>query len=163
NTGNYYMPGPGNTSAFESLEPSFHQDLNGDGTIGVPATPATVLESAGSPALTQIGGQSHFQSSACGTGPTLKYQGSAVVNWQFGAFTPIGVEAVPVGFFVAWSNSPTGLYSFPTRRTSDLNTGNYYMPGPGNTSAFESLEPSFHQDLNGDGVIGVPVSNAVLP
>ncbi len=33
----------------------------------------------------------------------------------------------------------------------------------GSSSALESLETSFHQDLNGDGVIGVPVSAATSP
>jgi hypothetical protein len=34
------------------------------------------------------------------------------------------------------------------------------MPGSGTTTALENLETSFHQDLNGDGVIGVPAATA---
>jgi hypothetical protein len=38
--------GPGNSSALESIETTFHQDLNGDGVIGVPTptVPAQVVE-----------------------------------------------------------------------------------------------------------------------
>jgi hypothetical protein len=34
----------GTSAALESLEPSFHQDLNGDGVIGVPPVSATVAQ-----------------------------------------------------------------------------------------------------------------------
>jgi hypothetical protein len=41
----------GASSALESLETSFHQDLNGDGVIGIPATkPAAWLSSSNEPA-----------------------------------------------------------------------------------------------------------------
>src|SRR5258708_3942268 len=39
-------------SALESLEASFHQDLNGDGVIGVSTR---VIEAAGSTSLTEVG------------------------------------------------------------------------------------------------------------
>ena len=42
----------GTSSALESLEPSFHQDLNGDGVIGVPSA---VIEALGSTSLVQTG------------------------------------------------------------------------------------------------------------
>ncbi len=165
-TGNYYQPGSGTSSAFELLEPSFHQDLNGDGVIGVPAapaTPGTVIESIGSTALVQVGSNFFLNAVSGGTGPALKYQGSSVTAGQFGAYTPIGVEAVSGGGYeVAWYNSATGLYSVWSTDSSGNYTGNYYMPGSGTSSAFKSLEPSFQQDLNGDGTIGVaqqPLTN----
>ena len=34
--------------------------------------------------------------------------------------------------------------------------------GVGSSAALESLETSFHQDLNGDGVIGVPATHAIV-
>ena len=46
----------GTSVALQSIETSFHQDLNGDGVIGVP--PATVIEAYGSTSLTEIG--NHF-------------------------------------------------------------------------------------------------------
>jgi hypothetical protein len=42
----------GSSYALESLEPSFHQDLNGDGYIGFPTT---TLSSSGSAVVTQMG------------------------------------------------------------------------------------------------------------
>jgi hypothetical protein len=43
----------GSSYALESLEPSFHQDLNNDGQIGPP--PATVIEASGSAVVTGTG------------------------------------------------------------------------------------------------------------
>ena len=42
----------GASAALQSLEPSFHQDLNGDGQIG---PPTTVIEANGSTSLTEVG------------------------------------------------------------------------------------------------------------
>ena len=50
----------GTSYALESLETSFQQDLNGDGTIG-PTT--TVIESAGSTSLTQVADQVYLYNS----------------------------------------------------------------------------------------------------
>ncbi|MES1147777.1 MAG: protease, partial [Bradyrhizobium guangdongense] len=93
---------------------------------------------------------------AGGTGPTLKYQGAAVTIGQFDGYTPIGVETVSNGYEVAWKNAATGNYSVWSTDTNGNYTGNFYMPGPGTNASFEALETSFHQDLNGDGTIGVP-------
>jgi serralysin len=149
-TGNLYMPGPGNTAAFEALEPSFQQDLNGDGTIG------SVIEAVGTTALVRSGSNFLLNPVGSGTGPMLKYQGAAVVAGQFGDYVPIGAEAVSNGYEVAWKNATTGQYSVWSTDTGGNYTGNFYLPGPGNASVFQSLEVSFHQDLNGDGTIGIP-------
>lgn len=59
-------------------------------------------------------------------------------------------------------NAATGRYSVWSTDSDGNYTGNFYMPGPGNTNAFQSLEISFQQDLNGDGTIGTPsLSNTV--
>ena len=151
-TGNFYMPGPGNSTAFETLETSFHQDLNGDGTTGVVQS---VIEAIGTTALVASGDNYLLNPVAGGTGPTLRYQGAAVTAGQFGGYTPIGVEAVAGGYEVAWKNTTTGQYSVWSTDANGNYTGNFYMPGPGNSTAFETLETSFHQDLNGDGTTGV--------
>ena len=73
---------------------------------------------------------------------------------QFGGWTPIGAEQTATGYEVAWKLAGTNQYSV---WTTDSN-GNYISnssascrePAP----ALESLETSFHQDLNGDGMIG---------
>lgn len=150
--GNLYMPGAGNTTAFEMLETSFHQDLNADGTIGV----RSVIEAVGTTALVSSADNYLLNPVGGGTGATLKYEGAAVTAGQFGGYAPIGAEAVSNGYEVAWKNATTGQYSVWSTDTSGNYTGNFYMPGSGGTSAFESLEPSFQQDLNGDGTIGIP-------
>ena len=73
----------GTSTALESLETSFHQDLNGDGTIGVPPT---VIEASGSTSLVQVGNNYFLDPVAGGTGPELKYNGSPVVAGQFGPY-----------------------------------------------------------------------------
>src|SRR5438477_4730517 len=73
--------------ALESLETSFHQDVIGDGVIGVPTV---VIEAFGSTNLTEVGNNFYLYSS--GTGPELKYNGAAVVTGLFGAWTPYAAE-----------------------------------------------------------------------
>ena len=142
----------GTSAALESLETSFHQDLNGDGVISVPAT--TVIESFGSTSLVEVGNNFFLDSIASGSGPELKYVGANVVAGQFGAWTPIGADATASGYEVAWKVAGSDQY---TVWNTD-NNGNYITNNgilSGTSSALQSLETSFHQDLNGDGVIGV--------
>jgi serralysin len=162
-TGNYFLPGSGNSSALESLETSFHQDLNGDGVIGV--TPTNVIESFGSTSLIQVSNNYYLDNNSTGIGPELKYGGAPVVTGEFvvpgtGTWTMIGVEQTSTGYEVAGHIPGTNEYSVWSTDSSGNYTGNYFEPGPGNSTALESLEPSFHQDLNGDGVIGVPAGQA---
>ena len=73
---------------------------------------------------------------------------------QFGAWTPIGAEKTATGYEVAWKSGSADLY---TVWTTD-NNGNYIsniVRAVSGAATLESLETSFHQDLNGDGQIGV--------
>src|SRR2546429_635187 len=63
----------GGNSAFKALETSFQQDLNGDGTIGVPAT---TVEAFGSTKLDQVGSNFYLDSISTGSGPSLKWAGA---------------------------------------------------------------------------------------
>ena len=86
----------GTSAALESVETSFHQDLNGDGTIGVPAGgggTSTTIESFGSTSLVLSGGHYFMNPVSSGTGPELSYQGAPVTQGEFGAWTPLGAEA----------------------------------------------------------------------
>src|SRR5436189_2943574 len=89
----------------------------------------------------------------------LRYGGSVVTVGQFAAWSPIGVEQVSGGYDIALKNSSTGMFSF----WSVDSNGNYLsnlVPGElaGSSSTVMSLETTFHQDLNGDGVVsGAPV------
>ena len=144
-------------SSIESFENSFHQDLNGDGQIGVGGV-ATVVESNGSTSLTEVGNHYYLDDST-GSGPSLKYVGADYVAGQFGAWTPIGAEKTATGYEVAWKSGSADLY---TIWTAD-NNGNYISniaTGSGSSTALQSFESSFHQDLNGDGYIGLVLNGS---
>ena len=139
----------GPSYALESLESSFHQDLNGDGVIG-PVT--TVIEANGSTSLIEVGNQFYLYNSS-GSDPSLKLNGANVVAGQFGAVAPISAEQTAGGYEVAWKSAGIDFY---TVWFTDSN-GSYISnigTVSGSSYALESLESSFHQDLNGDGVIG---------
>jgi hypothetical protein len=139
----------GNSSTLEALETTFHEDLNGDGTIGIVAT---VIETSGSTGLSKVGNNFFF--SANGTGAELKYHGVAVTVGQFGAWTPISVEQTASGYdvifktgnqYTEWSTDSNG--NFTANITGALS---------GSSSTLKALETTFHQDLNGDGTINTP-------
>jgi hypothetical protein len=124
-------------------------------------TPATtVIEAFGSTSLVEVGNE-YFLLNSSGAGPSLKYGNGVYVAGEIGAWTPIGAEATATGYEVAWKVTGADQY---TVWKADSN-GNYVssLVGvvSGSNPAFEALEPSFHQDLNGDGVIGVPTAPAI--
>jgi serralysin len=142
----------GTSAALESLETSFQQDLNGDGVIGVPTA---VIESLGSTSLVQVGSNYFFNAGLGITGTELKYAGAAVAG-QFAPYTPIGVEQTTDGYEVALQNAGTNQFSiWNTDSNGNFVSFNVYS---GTSTALKSLETSFHQDLNGDGVIGIPAA-----
>jgi hypothetical protein len=147
----------GTSAALESLETSFHQDLNGDGTIGVPVpSNATVIESSGSASLLAAGNIYLIQPHGGGA-VELSLNGSPVTAGQFGAWTPIGAEQTATGYEVAWSVPGADQYWVWSTDSS----GNYVSDSgvlSGASTALESFETSFQQDLNGDGTIGAPPS-----
>ena len=115
----------------------------------------TVIESLGSTSLTEVGSNFFLYANGTSTGPELKMNGAPVVAGQYGGWTPIGGEQISGGYEVAWKDPVSGHY---TVWTTDSN-GNYITSLVGEVSGtnktLESLEPSFHQDLNGDGIIGI--------
>src|SRR5437763_11901852 len=95
------------------------------------------------------------------SGPSLKYAGAAFASsGQVGTWTPIGAEQTASGYEVAWKMPGADQY---TVWNTD-NSGNYTNSPVGVVSgasvALQSLESSFHQDLNGDGSIG-PVTTVI--
>lgn len=153
--GNYISNGgvqPGASLAIEQAENVFHQDLNGDGVIGINDT---VIERAGSTSLVELGGNYYFNGANGSFGPELLDQGAPVVAGEFGNWTPIGVEQTSTGYEVAFQSTGSTSYEI---WTTDSN-GNYVSSGgivSGTSAALEAAELSFHQDLNGDGVIDTP-------
>jgi hypothetical protein len=142
----------GNSTALESFETTFQHDLNGDGMIGVP----TVIEASASTSVAQSGTNFYLDSTSSGSGPELKYAGALVVVGQFGGWTPIGVEQTASGYDVAWHIPGADQYSVWATDSSGNFTSLLTGPVAGNSAALESFETTFQQDLNGDGVIGVP-------
>jgi hypothetical protein len=82
---------------------------------------------------------------------------------EFGAWTPIGAEQTGSGYEVAWK--VTGADQYTVWNTDS--SGNYLASAigvvSGNSSTLESLEPSFQQDLNNDGTIGLPTTMLSSP
>ena len=160
NNGNYtgYLIGgavSGNSYAFESLEPLFQQDLNGDGVIGVPKK---IIQTDGSTVLTEMANEFYLNSSG-GSGPALKYQGADVTAGEFGGWTPLGAVQTASGYDVAWKNTSTNQYTVWSVDSNGNYTGNPTGGAvSGNSNALETLEPVFQQDLNGDGIIGIPTT-----
>ena len=94
----------GTSTALESIETTFQQDLNGDGVIGLPPPPPPiVIESFGSTKLDQVGSNFFLDpvAGAAGSGPELKYNGAAFVVNQFG-WAALGAEQTAGGYKVAW-------------------------------------------------------------
>ena len=147
----------GTDPGLESFETTFHQDLNGDGSIGVPTT---VIEASGSTSLVQVGSNYFLDAIGSGSGPELKSGGVASVAGQFGgAWTPIGAEQASGGYDVAFKDMATNRYTVWSTDSSGNYTANVIGAVSGTDPSLESFETSFHQDLNGDGVIGVPASH----
>jgi glucose/arabinose dehydrogenase len=142
---------PGSDVTLESLEPSFQQDLNGDGVIGLRTT---VLEAHGSTSLVQVGSNYFLYPVGGSSGPSLKFGGMDVVAGQFGAWTPIGAEATASGYEIAWKNGTADQYTVWNTNSSGNYTSSAIGVVSGSSVALASLEGSFQQDLNDDGLIG---------
>ena len=142
----------GTSYALESLEPIFHQDLNRDGVLG---PTQKLIQIDGSTRLTEIANNHYNMDGSSGPDPTLKYNGATVTTGEFGAWTPIGAIQTAGGFNVAWKNTGTGQYTVWSTDRNGNYKANLIGAVSGTSSALESLEPVFHQDLNRDGVIGL--------
>ena len=146
----------GNNSALEYLETTFDQDLNGDGTIGLPKV---IIQTDGTTALTEVGSNFFLNNTSGGTGPELMLNGAGVTPAVLGAWTPIGAVQVAGGDYdVAFHDSSSGLYTVWSTDSNGNYLSNIIGAVAGNSSALESLETTFGQDLNGDGHVGPPPS-----
>ncbi len=144
----------GTGSTLEALELSFHQDLNGDGVIGIPG--ATIIERSGATTLDEISNDFFMDANGTATGPELQYGGAPVVAGEFGAWTPVGAEATATGYEVALNLTGTNQFTVWNTDSSGNVIGDTIGSVSGTSTTLELLEASFHQDLNGDGVIGIP-------
>jgi Ca2+-binding RTX toxin-like protein/20S proteasome alpha/beta subunit len=141
----------GSSFALENLEGSFQQDLNGDSTPGLVAT---TLELFGATKLSQFGNTYVMSPVSGGAGLQIKFGGAVVTAGQFGAWNPIGAEAISGGYEIAWKQTGTSQYSIWLTDSNGNMTTNPTGVVAGSSSVLRAYEPSFHQDLNGDTVIG---------
>lgn len=122
------------------------------------AASPTTIEAAGVTTLVQAGSYYFLDPVAGGAGPSLKYGGAPIVVGQFSPLAPIAAEQVGSGYDVAWKAAGADQY---TVWSVDSN-GNYVSTlasaVSGTSATLESYETTFHQDLNGDGTIGIPTT-----
>ncbi|WP_271604585.1 NF038122 family metalloprotease [Bradyrhizobium sp. CCBAU 11434] len=147
----------GTSTTLENHETIFHQDLNGDGIIGIPATtPSTTIESFGATSLIQVGSNYLLNPTAGGSGPEVTLNGAALMAGQFSGWAPVGAEKLLSGYELAMKSNSGQFIIW----TLDGN-GNYLTNAAsvsGTSTTLENHETSFHQDLNGDGIIGIPAT-----
>src|SRR5215475_1408868 len=161
-SGNYlssaFDSASGSSTQLESFETSFNDDLNGDGTIGVPPSAPTVIESSGSMSLL-TNGTNYFLQPNGGAAVELRYGGAPVTAGEFdqyGAWTPIAAAQTASGYEVAWKIPGADQYTIWSTDSSGNYLSSAFDTASGSSTQLESFETSFDDDLNGDGIIGVP-------
>jgi hypothetical protein len=92
----------------------------------------------------------------------LKYNGAPVTLGQAGYY-PIAAVETSTGYDVAWFWSGYGTYTVWSVDANGNYTGNLIGWVAGNTSAIWKYEIIFAQDLNGDGIIGMPPTPPTIP
>ena len=130
-----------------------------DGATGIFITDASCPRASRRwvrPAWYRSGSNYFLNPVAGGSGPELRFNGAPVVAGQFGASGRRSARSRrPAGMRLPGrSRAPISIRSGTP--TATATTSPTHRHGVGNQPALESLETSFHQDLNGDGMIGVP-------
>ena len=146
---------PGNTTALEALETIFHQDLNGDGMIGIVKT---LVHTNGSTSLVEAGNIYELDNTTTGTGPELQSGGAPVTVGEYAGWTLIGAVQTATGYDVALKSTTGNEYTVWTTDSSGDYLSKIVSQVPGHNATLESLESVFGQDLNGDGTTGVPTT-----
>jgi serralysin len=122
-----------------------------------PPLATTVIEAFGSTSLVEVGSNYFLNSTSGGTGPELKFgNGAPYAAGQAGTWSPIGAEQTSTGYEVAWKAAGADQYSAWSTDGNGTYISNIIGVVSGTSATLETLETSFHQDLNGDGTIGVP-------
>jgi serralysin len=140
----------GASATLESAESILHQDLNGDGVVGVPSP--TMIETFGSTSLVELGDQFYFAGST--SNAALKSAGAPVVAGEYGDWMPIAVEQTTSGYELVWKLGAADQYVIWNTDSSG-NLVSMGAVGPGASATVQLAETTLHQEINGDGVIGV--------
>ncbi|MBR0697911.1 Ig-like domain-containing protein [Bradyrhizobium lablabi] len=125
------------------------------------AVVGTSLEAIGTTSFTRVG--SNYYMSNADKAVLLKYGGATVTAGQFGTWSPVAAEATSSGYDVAWKDSVTGHYAVWTTDSNGNFASKILNDESVTSSSLESIETVFHQDLNRDGVIGVPPATLTTP
>jgi hypothetical protein len=101
-------------------------------------------------------GNNYFLFAAGGTtGPELMIGGAAVAADSLGGWAPIGAAATANGYDVAFKLSGTNYFTLWNVNSSGNFVSDTVGAVTGNSITLESAETTLHQDLNGDGVVGL--------
>jgi serralysin len=91
----------------------------------------------------------------------LKTGGNYIGAGTLGAWTPIAAEAIIGGYEVAWKNTVADQYLVWKFDASGNYSTTLLGVVAGSDPNLKSFETSFHQDLNGNGVIGgAPIASS---
>jgi hypothetical protein len=118
----------------------------------LPPLPTTVIEAIGSTSLIEVGTNFYLDSVSSGSGPSLKQGGIAVVAGQFGAWTPMARNK-PQAVMTWHGRSPAPISTRRGVPIAAATTSRVFSEPYRAAMALESLETTFHQDLNKDGRI----------
>ncbi len=134
----------GTSSALESYEPIFDQNLNGDGKLTT-----TVLQTDGSTSLIEVGDQVsavYYLNDGSGPSFALKLGGADVTAAEFGGWAPIGAVQTASGYEVAWQGTGSDEYTvWDTDSSGNFISTTSVMSG----TTLESLYAIFDPILNG--------------
>ncbi len=122
------------------------------------------IESSGSMSLL-TDGTNYFLQPNGGTAVELSYDGAPVTAGEFAQYgydAPIAAAQTASGYEVAWKTTGGDQYQIWTTDSSGDYLSSPFL-GSGSTAQLKSYEPSFNDDLNGDGTIGVPTSGGDPP
>ena len=138
----------GKTFAITGLASSSKLALSSDGSGG------TALAVISATTVVKVANQYALNGSG-GTGPTLKYNGSAVTAGQFGAgVVPVSALQISTGYQVVFSLGGNQFIVWNTDTTGNF-TGSATGVLSGSSLALQSLETTFGADLNNDATIGL--------
>ena len=130
-------------------------------TLNKVNTPPTnsVIEAYGAIALWQVGAEYVIHSATANV--ALQFGGAPVTAGQFDTWVPIAAEAITGGYEVAWKHGAANQFTAWTTDSSGAWTSFLVNTATGTDPSLEGLEPSFQQDLNGDGTIGLKANQVI--
>jgi hypothetical protein len=121
-----------------------------------------LVEGYGSTSLAVVGGNYYLYANGTSSGPMVKYGAAPIVaTSQAGAWAAIGAEQSGSGYLIAFKVNGADQYSVWNANSSGTYVSNAVSGVSGSSAALQSIETSFHQDLNGDGVVGL--NNPTVP